>query len=114
MFDEDISIQDSLSDSRQQNHLNRMQQASRARQIEPQQNWLAKLFHVKPASKFICFCVSKRAARLEVAKVLKDWKRYGIKDVQVDKQRNIVFGKVGKENCKPLLPILSNRLLTKS
>ncbi|KAA8569343.1 hypothetical protein EYC84_000995 [Monilinia fructicola] len=98
MFDEDISIQDSLSDSRQQNHLNRMQQASRARQIEPQQNWLAKLFHVKPASKFICFCVSKRAARLEVAKVLKDWKRYGIKDVQVDKQRNIVFGKVGKEN----------------
>ncbi|RAL65962.1 hypothetical protein DID88_005623 [Monilinia fructigena] len=98
MFDEDISIQDSLSDSRQQNHLNRMQQASRARQIEPQQNWLAKLFHVKPASKFICFSVSKRAARLEVAKVLKDWKRYGIKDVQVDKQRNIVFGKVGKEN----------------
>ncbi|KAB8295012.1 hypothetical protein EYC80_006959 [Monilinia laxa] len=98
MFDEDISIQDSLSDSRQQNNLNRMQQASRARQIEPQQNWLAKLFHVKPASKFICFSVSKRAARLEVAKVLKDWKRYGIKDVQVDKQRNIVFGKVGKEN----------------
>ncbi|QSZ36604.1 hypothetical protein DSL72_006484 [Monilinia vaccinii-corymbosi] len=98
MFDEDISIQDSLLDSRQQSRLSRMQQDSRARQIEPQQNWLAKLFHVKPASKFICFSVSKRAARLEIAKVLKDWKRYGIKDVQVDKQRNIVFGKVGKEN----------------
>lgn len=100
IFDEDMSIQDSLTDSRQQSRITRMQQEARARQIEPQQNWLAKLFNVKPASKFICFSVSKRAARLEVAKVLKDWKRYGIKDVQVDKQRNIVFGKVGKENCE--------------
>ncbi|ESZ96597.1 hypothetical protein SBOR_3019 [Sclerotinia borealis F-4128] len=98
MFDEDTSVQDSIADSRQQHRLNRMQPNSRTRQIEPQQNWLAKLFHVKPASKFICFSVSKRAARLEVAKVLKDWKRYGIKDVQVDKQRNIVFGKVGVDN----------------
>ncbi|KAF7870375.1 hypothetical protein EAF04_004121 [Stromatinia cepivora] len=98
MFDEDMSIQDSIADPRQQHRLNRTQQNARARQIEPQQNWLAKLFHVKPASKFICFSVSKRAARLEIAKVLKDWKRYGIKDVQVDKQRNIVFGKVGADN----------------
>lgn len=100
MFDEDMSIQDSIADSRQQSRQNRMHQATQARQIEPQQNWLAKLFHVKPVSKFICFSVSRRTARLEVAKVLKDWKRYGIKDVQVDKQRNIVFGKVGSENCK--------------
>ncbi|KAF7952223.1 uncharacterized protein EAE97_001720 [Botrytis byssoidea] len=98
MFDEDMSIQDSIADSRQQSRQNRIHQTTQARQIEPQQNWLAKLFHVKPASKFICFSVSRRTARLEIAKVLKDWKRYGIKDVQVDKQRNIVFGKVGSEN----------------
>lgn len=103
MFDEDMSIQDSIADSRQQSRSNRINQTTRARQIEPQQNWLAKLFHVKPASKFICFSVSRRTARLEIAKVLKDWKRYGIKDVQVDKQRNIVFGKVGSENCKSYL-----------
>jgi hypothetical protein len=70
------------------------------RQIEPQQNWIAKLFHVKPASKFICFSISRRKARQEITIVLRDWKRYGIRDVQVDKERNIVFGKVGKKNCE--------------
>jgi serine/threonine-protein kinase HSL1 (negative regulator of Swe1 kinase) len=100
MFEEEMSIQDSIAEAQHQHRLNRMQQRAHARQIEPQQNWLAKLFHVKPASRFICFSISKRSARQEVTKVLKDWKRYGIRDVQVDKQRNIVFGRVGAENCK--------------
>jgi serine/threonine-protein kinase HSL1, negative regulator of Swe1 kinase len=70
----------------------------RARQIEPQQNWLAKLFHVKPASRFICFSVSRRIARREITIVLRGWKPHGIRDVQVDKGRNIVFGKLGATN----------------
>ncbi|PQE29682.1 hypothetical protein CJF32_00011156 [Rutstroemia sp. NJR-2017a WRK4] len=98
MFEEEMSIQDSIAEAQHQHRLNRMQQRAHARQIEPQQNWLAKLFHVKPDSRFICFSISKRSARQEVTKVLKDWKRYGIRDVQVDKQRNIVFGRVGAGN----------------
>lgn len=68
------------------------------RQIEPQQNWLARLFNVKPAKKYMCFALSKRRARQEVVALLKDWRQYGIKDIVVDKKRNIVFGKVGSKN----------------
>jgi serine/threonine-protein kinase HSL1 (negative regulator of Swe1 kinase) len=72
----------------------------RTRQIEPQQNWIARLFHVKPAMKYICFSISKRQARREIATLLREWKRYGTKEIVVDKERNIVFGRVGAKNCE--------------
>ncbi len=76
----------------------------RLRQIAPRRNWLAKIFKVKPASMYICFALSRRRARREITGILREWKRYGIKDVQVDKERNIVFGKVVAKNCK-LFPL---------
>jgi serine/threonine-protein kinase HSL1 (negative regulator of Swe1 kinase) len=110
IFDDDASVQDSIAEAQRQSHAGRYanQDDPRARQIEPQRNWLAKLFNVKPASKFICFSVSKRRARQEITTILKDWKRYGIRDVQVDKERNIVFGKVAAQNCRSLETLLNS------
>ncbi|KUJ23507.1 Pkinase-domain-containing protein [Mollisia scopiformis] len=68
------------------------------RQIAPQRNWLAKLFHVKPAARYLCFSVSQRTARKEIVIVFRDWKKYGMRDIQVDKRRNVVFAKVGPKN----------------
>ena len=99
IFDETASVEDSIVEAQRQSHAGRVEDP-RARQIEPQRNWLAKLFHVKPVSKFICFSVGKRRARQEVATILKEWKRYGIREIQVDKERNIVFGRVTAKNCK--------------
>jgi hypothetical protein len=93
VYNDHASVQDSVT-------LASRPQELRDRQIEPQQSWIAKLFHVKPVSKFICFQVSKRRARQEITSILKDWRRYGIHDVQVDKERNIVFGRVAAKNCK--------------
>lgn len=73
---------------------------AKTRQIEPQRNWLAKLFNVKPASKMICFTLSKSRARAEIVRVLKEWRRYGIRDVQTDKARSLVFARVANKNCK--------------
>jgi hypothetical protein len=70
------------------------------RQIEVQQNWLARLFHIKPAMRHLCFNILKRRARQEVAILLREWRQYGIKDVEVDKERNIIFARVGGKNCK--------------
>ncbi|KAI0403818.1 hypothetical protein F4802DRAFT_271261 [Xylaria palmicola] len=77
----------------------RVDQAT-TRNIEPQQNWLARLFRVKPATRYICFSISRRRARQETAILLKEWRQYGIRDVEVDKERNIVFARVGQPNCK--------------
>ncbi|KAK4162055.1 hypothetical protein QBC43DRAFT_90835 [Cladorrhinum sp. PSN259] len=68
------------------------------RQIEVQQNWLARLFRVKPAMRYLCFSMAKRRARQEVAILLRDWRRYGIKDIEVDKERNIIFARVAAKN----------------
>ncbi|KAH6710854.1 hypothetical protein BKA61DRAFT_104529 [Leptodontidium sp. MPI-SDFR-AT-0119] len=99
VYEDDESVQDSIADARRQAIHGRDQSVdARARQVVPQQSWLAKLFHVKPASGFLCFTLSQRRTRREVTLLLKDWRRFGIQDIQVNKERNIVFAKVGAEN----------------
>lgn len=79
-----------------------------ARKIEPQQNWLARLFRVKPAMRYLCLQISRRRARQEVAILLREWRKWGIRDVEVDKERNIVFARVGKKNCEYRPPTCPN------
>ncbi|KAG6367284.1 hypothetical protein INS49_001471 [Diaporthe citri] len=69
-----------------------------ARKIEPRQNWLARLFRVKPSRRYLCLQMSRRRARQEVTILLREWRKWGIRDVEVDKERNIVFARVGKKN----------------
>ncbi|KAM3566061.1 hypothetical protein ARSEF4850_000960 [Beauveria asiatica] len=68
------------------------------RSIEVKQNWLTRLFRVKPATGYMCMNLSRRKARQEVASLLREWRRYGIRDMQVDKQRNIIFARVAAKN----------------
>ncbi|KAK2673591.1 Protein kinase domain [Fusarium oxysporum f. sp. vasinfectum] len=68
------------------------------RNIEVKQNWLARLFRVKPATDHICMTISRRRARQEVTILLREWRKYGIRDIQVDKQRNIVFARIAAKN----------------
>ncbi|KAH7158111.1 hypothetical protein B0J13DRAFT_650909 [Dactylonectria estremocensis] len=68
------------------------------RNIEVKQSWLARLFRVKPATSHICMAISRRRARQELAILLREWRKYGIRGIQVDKQRNIVFARVGANN----------------
>jgi hypothetical protein len=70
------------------------------RNIEVKQNWLARLFRVKPATDHICMTISRRRARQEVTILLREWRKYGIRDIQVDKQRNIVFARIAAKNCE--------------
>ncbi|KAL7951911.1 hypothetical protein V8C42DRAFT_356946 [Trichoderma barbatum] len=76
-----------------------------SRNIEVKQNWLTRLFRVKPATSCICMTLSRKRARQEVATLLRKWRRYGITDVEVDRERNIVFARVGAENCLNLKPV---------
>ncbi|KAL2069117.1 hypothetical protein VTL71DRAFT_15455 [Oculimacula yallundae] len=98
-YDDYESIQESIADAQRQATFGPDENVdARARQITPQQSWLAKLFHVKPASGFLCFTLSQNRARRVVVLLLKDWRRFGIQDIQVNKERNIVFAKVGAKN----------------
>lgn len=70
------------------------------RNIEVHQNWLAKLFRFKPAIRHLCMVTGRKRGRQEIAILLREWRKYGIKGLQVDKQRNIVFARVVAKNCK--------------
>lgn len=66
------------------------------------QNWFAKFFHIKPASQVICLHISKKRARQEILSVLRDWKRYGLKDIVSDKNpaADLVRARVDACNCE--------------
>ncbi|EFW99101.1 serine/threonine-protein kinase [Grosmannia clavigera kw1407] len=69
-----------------------------SRKIDPQQNWLARIFHVKPAKRHLCLSISQRRARQETVSLLREWKNFGIRDIEVDKVNNIVFARVAANN----------------
>jgi Fungal kinase associated-1 domain len=67
-----------------------------------QQNWFAKILNIKPQARVICFTISKKQARREITAILKDWRKWGMKNIYVDRESNMISGKVGKANCKLL------------
>jgi serine/threonine-protein kinase HSL1, negative regulator of Swe1 kinase len=73
-----------------------------SRPVHINQNWFAKFFHLKPASRTICLCVSKAKARREIVKILREWKKYGLRDVVSEPSggRDLIRGRVDSMNCE--------------
>jgi serine/threonine-protein kinase HSL1, negative regulator of Swe1 kinase len=68
------------------------------------QNWFARFFHIKPASRVICLNMSKAKARKEILKILREWKKYGLRDVASERSGggDTITGRVDSMNCKTL------------
>ncbi|KAJ9666684.1 serine/threonine-protein kinase gin4 [Coniosporium apollinis] len=75
-----------------------------ARRIEAQ-NWLSRFLHIKPASRVLCFQVGRGRARTELVRLLRDWKRFGVKDVTFDRRTNVVGASVDKANHLKIKPV---------
>ncbi|KAI1622454.1 serine/threonine protein kinase [Exophiala viscosa] len=75
--------------------------------IEISQNWFAKFFHIKPASRVICLQTSKGKARKELTKILKEWRKYGIRDVVAERRTggDVVRARVDASNYLQLKPV---------
>ncbi|OAP61432.1 serine/threonine protein kinase (Kcc4) [Fonsecaea erecta] len=75
--------------------------------IEINQNWFAKFFHIKPATRVICLQISKGKARRELVKILKDWRKYGLRDVLTERRAgcDVVRGRVDASNYLQLKPV---------
>lgn len=70
--------------------------------IEINQNWFAKFFHIKPASRLICLTTTKAKAKKELVRILKDWRKYGLRDVVSERRggTDVVRGRVDASNCE--------------
>lgn len=72
------------------------------RVIQPQpQNWLARFLRIKPAVNIMCFQISKVRARKEVAAIFREWRRYGLRDIVIDKAAGRIWARVAEKNCEP-------------
>ena len=83
------------------------------RAIQPQpQNWLARFLRIKPAVLVMCFQISKVRARKEVAITFRDWRKYGLRDIVIDKAAGRIWAKVSEKNCTSSRIILSTLTIT--
>lgn len=72
--------------------------ANRTGPPDMQKNWLSRFLHIKPASKTLCFHIGRGKVRQDLVRLLRDWQRFGVKDVSVDRETNIISGRVDKNN----------------
>lgn len=71
------------------------------REIQPQhQNWLARFLRIKPAVTSFCFQASRIRARKEITAIFREWRKYGMKDVVIDKGAGRIWARVAVKNCK--------------
>jgi len=89
--------------------------AAALRPIEVNQNWFAKFFHIKPATRVLCLVVTKAKARKELFKLLRGWHRYGVRDVVAERRPggDVIRGRVDTENCEYCPPTYYVFVLTK-
>lgn len=71
----------------------------------PERSWFARFFHIKPASKIICFSVPRGRARTELIILLREWQRHGIHDLEYSRDTNTITARVDKQNALDIKPV---------
>ncbi|EUC42649.1 hypothetical protein COCMIDRAFT_102957 [Bipolaris oryzae ATCC 44560] len=85
--------------------LDRNQDAVRIAPPEMQMNWLSRFLHIKPASKTLCLQVGRGKVRQDFVRLLRDWQRFGIQDVALDRKSNSISARVDKNNHLKIKPV---------
>ncbi|KAF9698223.1 hypothetical protein EKO04_003819 [Ascochyta lentis] len=72
---------------------------------EVQKNWLSRFLHIKPATKTLCFQVGRGKVRQDLVRLLRDWQRFGVRDVVFDRTTNVINARVDKANHLKIKPV---------
>ncbi|KAL1644514.1 serine/threonine-protein kinase gin4 [Didymella pomorum] len=70
-----------------------------------QMNWLSRFLHIKPASRTLCFHVGRGKVRGDLVRLLRDWQRFGVRDVTFDRTANTINARVDKINHLNIKPV---------
>ena len=63
-------------------------------------NWLSRFLHIKPASRTLCFQIGRGKVRQVLVRLLRDWQRFGVQDVSLDRESNSISARIDKGNRK--------------
>ncbi|PYH71125.1 serine/threonine-protein kinase [Aspergillus vadensis CBS 113365] len=69
------------------------------------QNWFARVFQLKPATRVIALNTSTTKARKYIHKTMREWKKWGMEEVYLDKDKRVIYGSVGEVNLLNLRPV---------
>ncbi|KAI4934006.1 uncharacterized protein J4E92_003676 [Alternaria infectoria] len=72
---------------------------------EMQMNWLSRFLHIKPASKTLCFQIGRGKVRQDLVRLLRDWQRFGVQDVSLDRASNSINARIDKSNHLKIKPV---------
>ncbi|CAI9627871.1 unnamed protein product [Alternaria burnsii] len=78
---------------------------ARAGPPEIQMNWLSRFLHIRPASKTLCFHVGRGKVRQDLVHLLRDWQRFGVQDVSLDREVNSISARIDKSNHLKIKPV---------
>jgi serine/threonine-protein kinase HSL1 (negative regulator of Swe1 kinase) len=79
---------------------------------EMQMNWLSRFLHIKPANKTLCFHIGRGKVRQDLVRLLRDWQRFGIRDVTFNRETNIINARVDRNNRKYISSSCSSLLFS--
>ena len=84
------------------------QQRNDGRDLGVRRSWFTRFLHIKPASRIMCFDAGRGKVRSELVRLLRNWRMYGLRDVVLDREKNLIFGRLAADNREyPLLHISS-------
>ncbi|KAF2465924.1 Pkinase-domain-containing protein [Lindgomyces ingoldianus] len=72
---------------------------------ELQMNWLSRFLHIKPANKILCFQIGRGKVRQDLVRLLRDWQRFGVRDVSYDRKSNSINAHIDKNNHLKIKPV---------
>ncbi|KAF1851741.1 serine/threonine-protein kinase-like protein GIN4 [Cucurbitaria berberidis CBS 394.84] len=72
---------------------------------EMQMNWLSRFLHIKPACHTLCFHIGRGKVRQDLVRLLRDWQRFGVRDVSLDRETNVINARVDKNNHLKIKPV---------
>ncbi|TKA22853.1 hypothetical protein B0A50_07753 [Salinomyces thailandicus] len=72
---------------------------------DPSRSWFARFFHIKPATKLLCFTIPRSRARQKLVLLLKEFTRHGVRDLHHSRETNTISARVDKVNSLDIKPV---------
>jgi len=68
------------------------------RDLGIQRSWLSRFLKIKPATTTICFQAGRGLVRHKLMRLLRSAKAVGMRDVELDRERNLIFASLDANN----------------
>ena len=79
--------------------------SSHASATTPAHSWFARLLNVKPVERILCLTIPRDRVVRVIHSVLREWRRYGVREINVDKGSSCISAVVGEDNTFGVKPV---------